>query len=112
MKVDTLPHGMVAVVVPHGPLVTDDVDDFRRAIEAAGERRSGRVVVDLGDVPFLDSVGIEALLGLYTASRTATSAPKLAALTETCRDTLDLTDVLPRLEVFDTVENALRSYNR
>jgi anti-anti-sigma factor len=112
MKVDTTPHGMVTVVVPHGPLVADELSDFRRAVESATQRHGGRVVIDLADVPYLDSGGIETLLNLYTAQRWSTGGTKLAKLTETCREALDLTDVLPRLDVFDNVENALRSFNR
>jgi hypothetical protein len=38
--------------------------------------------------------------------------PLLAHLGETCREALDLTDVLPKLRVFDNVENAIRSLKR
>ncbi len=112
MKIDTTPQGMVIVVVPHGPLVADDLPDFTQAVESATQRHGGRVVIDLGDVPYLDSGGIETLLNIYTTQRWSTGGPKLAGLTETCREALDLTDVLPRLDVFDSVENALRSFNR
>jgi anti-anti-sigma factor len=112
MKVETQLHGMVAVVVPHGALVADESADFKRAVAEAVERKGGRVVIDLSEVPYLDSVGIESLLELYSGQPSAMGGPKLAALSETCREALDLTDVLARLDVFDTVENALRSYNR
>lgn len=110
MKLDVQTHGLVAVVTPHGPLIADEVGDFRRAVEDAVAGRGGRVVVDMRGVPYVDSVGIEALLGLAAAGPAAGARPKLARLTETCREALDLTDVLASLDVFDTVENALRSY--
>ena len=49
------------------------------------------------------------LLELCGVSHAPLQHPKLAALSETCMEALQLTDVLPRLEVYDTVENALRS---
>jgi anti-anti-sigma factor len=112
VKVETQLHGIVAVVVPHGPLVGDELSDFTRAVVEATQRKGGRLVIDFSDVAYLDSAGIEVLLGLYTGQDSAMGGPKLARLSETCREALDLTDVLPRLDVFDTVENALRSYNR
>lgn len=142
MKVHTQPHGNVTVLVPHGALVADELIDLRRAIESATASRGKRgftpsrspktstpnpqslepevpapsfpkhVVVDLADVPYLDSSGIELLLELGGVQVAPHQRPKLAAVSETCLEALELTDILPRLEVFDTVENALRSCRR
>ena len=112
MKIDTQSHGTIATLIPHGPLVADEVPDFQRAVESAAQGRAGRVVLDLSDVPYLDSAGIEALLAVGTALQSPTARSKFACLTDTCREALDLTDVLPRLEVFDTVDHAIRSFNR
>jgi anti-anti-sigma factor len=112
MKVDTQAHGSVSVMVPHGALAGDDLGDFRHHLQAAIDHKSGRVVLDMSDVPYVDSGGIEALLELCTAGPAAAARPRLAQLGETCREALDLTDVLPRLSVYDTVESAIRSYKR
>ena len=115
MKVTTQPHGSVSVVVGHGPLVAEELIDLRRAVDTAASAGTRHVVVDLSDVPYMDSGGIELLLemcALHSSSPGTRHRPKLAALSETCLETLELTDVLPRLEVFDTVENAIRSCRR
>lgn len=112
MKVDTQLHGSVSVVVPHGPLAGDDLDAFRRQLRAAIDQKSGRVVIDMSDVPYLDSGGIELLFELCAGPQTASAHPRLAGLGDTSREALDLTDVLVRLAVFDTVESAIRSYKR
>lgn len=112
MKVDTQLHGSVSVLIPHGALAGDETDDLRQALQAATDQKSGRVVLDLSDVPYLDSGGIEALLELCTGQQAASARPRLAQLGDTCREALDLTDVLLRLNVFDTVESAIRSYKR
>ena len=112
MKVETQLHGSVSVLVPHGPLAGDDLEKLRQQLQAAIDQKSGRVVLDMSDVPYLDSTGIESLLALCDGQHAASARPRLAALGEACREALDLTDVLPRLTVFDTVENAIRSYKR
>ena len=112
MKIDTQIHGTVAVLVPHGPLTADAVDDFTSRLKMTAEQRQGRVVVDCRDVPYLDSRGIETLVYLCGERREASTRPKLTHLVDTCREALDLTGVLPRLDTFDTVENAIRSYKR
>ncbi|HMQ16273.1 MAG TPA: STAS domain-containing protein [Phycisphaerae bacterium] len=112
MKFESQTHGLVTVLAPHGPLTHEEVPRFKQTAEQAVAQRSGRVVMDLRDVPYLDSAGIEALLSLFAPARSTGARPKLARLTDTCREALDLTDALVRLDVFDTVENAIRSYNR
>ncbi len=111
MKVEVAPQGSVTVIIPHGPLTSDEDEDFRRGAAPALAERHGRVVADMTDVPYLDSRGIETLLELFGAS-SFLLRPIVACLNETCRDALDLTDVLPKLAVFDTVESALRSYSK
>ncbi len=112
MRIPAQTHGRVTLLAPQGPLVSDELPDFRRAVESATAGRGGHVVMDLNQVPYLDSAGLELLLELCGAQVAPRARPKLAALSETCRDALELTDVLPQLEVFDTVENALRSCRR
>lgn len=112
MKIQTQSHGNVAVHVPHGPLVADELADLKRVLTATGTPAAKRVVIDMADVPYLDSSGIELLLELCGAHLSPPHQPKLAALSETCREALDLTDVLARLDVYDTVDNALRSCQR
>ncbi|MBP7747951.1 MAG: STAS domain-containing protein [Phycisphaerae bacterium] len=112
MKIQTQPHGNLTVLVAHGPLVADELDDLRRAVETALAAGNKRVVIDLADVPYLDSAGIELLLNLCGVHLATPQRPKLASLSETCLEALELTDVLPRIDVFDTVDNALRSCQR
>jgi anti-anti-sigma factor len=111
MKVEQQPYGMVTVIAPHGPLVREDLADLRQAVELAAEAKDGRVVVDMRDVPFLDSGGIELLLELCE-SNGAYTRPRLAALDETCREALTLTRVLEQLDAFDSVESAVKSYKQ
>jgi len=111
MRIDKRVRGAVPVLTPHGPLTADEVDDFRRALSDASAQHAVPLVLDMSQVPYLDSAGIEALLELC-GEVPALSRPRLAGLSEACREALDLTDVLGSLSVFDGVENAVRSVRR
>lgn len=115
MRIETQVHGTVTVLIPHGPLVSAEVPGFRQAYQTAVSNagvKSARIVIDMGDVPYLDSQGIEALLEVSQGDEGGLAIPRFARLSETCREALDLTSVLGRLELFDTVENAIRSAKR
>lgn len=112
MKITRQDHGAVVVLAPHGPLIADELPDFRREVSAALSARTVRTVIDMSDVPYLDSSGLEALLELGCAPAASLKRVKLAALTDCARVALDITDILPRLEVFDTVNDAIRGCRR
>ncbi len=112
MKVHSQPHGAATVLVPHGPLVSEETVDLRRAVDTVESAGARRTVIDMSDIPYLDSEGIELLVEMCGLQVSASRRPKLSALSETCRDALELTETLVQLEVFDTVENALRSCQR
>ena len=80
MKVDTQLHGSVSVLVPHGPLAGDELADFRRELQTAIDQKSGRVVIDMSDVPYLDSSGIESLMELCVGNQAAAMRPRLARI--------------------------------
>ncbi len=108
MKITRQEHGSVVVLSPHGPLTSDELPDLQREIEAALSARTSRAVVDMADVPYVDGKGIEAVLALGGSSGTSMRRVKIAALSDCVRVALDVTDVLPRLEVYDTVNDAIR----
>lgn len=111
MKVETITQGSIVVATPHGPLTSEETGDFRAAVGDSIRERNGRVVLDMTDVPFLDSAGIEALVEMIAEAPTL-QKPRMARLADACREALDLTDVLEKLDTFDTVENALRSFRQ
>ena len=53
--------GAVTVVRPRGPLVLDDAEVFKSRLGEVMTRSLGRFVVDMSEVPYLDSRGLEVL---------------------------------------------------
>lgn len=112
MKISQRSHGQVTVLIPHGPLTTDETADLHRASDVAAAAPGARTVIDLSDVPYLDSGGIEFLLNICGPQTLSRQRVKLAGLTDCVRDVLDITDVLGRMEVFTSVDDAIRSCRR
>jgi anti-anti-sigma factor len=53
----------VAVARLHGDLDLVNVDDLRELLDETCARESRQVVVDLGDVPFIDVLSLSVILG-------------------------------------------------
>jgi anti-sigma B factor antagonist len=72
--------------------------------------QSGRIVLNLSNVSYIDSGGLGTLVALYTTARNAGGSIKLANLTERVGDLLQVTKLLTVFEVFDSEKGALESF--
>lgn len=110
MKIERTRVGSVDVIAPLGAVSQSDADELAAAVDAALQSAAGRMVLDVSKVPYVDSKCLEMLLDLADRQRAAGQTVKLAGLTDTCREILDLTDLLGEFELFDSVDSAVRSF--
>jgi len=90
-----------------GWITLKNSDGLRSAIE---EARGATVIVDLKDVPYMDSAGLGVLLKGFTGSQTYGGRFVLAGMVPRVRDLLQLTKVLPLFQVFDSSQAAIEAY--
>jgi anti-anti-sigma factor len=110
IEIDERRHGAVTVLRPNGSISGEDAAALlQRICEAAG-RSLGRVVVDGGSAPFLDSAGLEALLDAADHMAQSGQGLKLCSLNETVREALSLTGLARRFEQYEEVQAAVRSF--
>lgn len=100
----------VAVVDCSGRVVFgDEANAMREQVKGMlGETR--QIVLNLGEVTYIDSGGLGMLVGLYTSARNAGGNIKLAALTKRVDDLLQVTKLLTVFEVYDSVPEAVASF--
>ncbi len=110
MKIEHQQVGSVDVLKPLGALVEDDTEQFGRALMARLRVPNPRLVVAMAEVAYMDSAALELLLdGADEAVDRAVSL-KLACVPPTCREILELTGLTERFQLFEDVEDAVRSY--
>ncbi|MEX2671002.1 MAG: STAS domain-containing protein [Phycisphaeraceae bacterium] len=110
MQIGEQRHGAVMVIKPEGALVAEEIDAFRTRLEALHCDAMGRVVVDLNDVPFVDSSGLEVLLDVSEQMAEQGRALRLCRVNETVREVLELTDLASHFEQYDDATHAVRSF--
>ncbi len=69
-----------------------------------------KIVLDLGEVSFIDSAGLGELVAAYTSARRHGAQVKLANLTKKIDDLLDITRLSSVFETFDSAEEAVKSF--
>ena len=110
MKIGRQRIGTVDVISPVGPLIDDDAKQFGKTLMERVRVPNPRVVVVLKDVSVLDSIALEALLDAADHLTPLATTLKLAELSPTCREVLELTGLSPRFRLFNEMQDAVRSF--
>src|SRR5438067_13073887 len=71
---------------------------------------NNRLVLNLGDVSYIDSGGIGTLVSLFTSARNAGGDIKLANLTKRVGDLLQITKLITVFESYDDVQKAANAF--
>jgi anti-sigma B factor antagonist len=83
-------------------------DEVKKAI-ADGNKR---IVLNLGEVNYIDSGGLGTLVALHTTAHVAGGSIKLANLTKRVGDLLQVTKLLTVFEVYNSEYEALESFRQ
>jgi len=69
-----------------------------------------RLIVDLAEVSYIDSAGLGTLVAGYTTASNQGATVKLANLTKKFREQLNITKLVTIFDVFDSIEDAVKSF--
>ena len=97
------------VLKPDAALVEDDTERFRKAVMEQYASGNLHVVIDLADVPFIDSGGLEALLDLAEHAHGAGGGLRIACLCDISRDIFIATRIRNFIQVYGDISEARKS---
>jgi anti-anti-sigma factor len=110
MNVNTESFGAAVLLIIKGEMTADDIAALRKAVDHELEDPDVLdVVVDMQDVPFVDSAAWEFLLDLQDELAERMGQVKLARCDENVRKIAEMTRLDQELEIFDAVEPAVRT---
>ena len=107
----TLNDGIVVVDCAGRIVFGEETSELRDQVKGLISQAS-RVVLNLGEVNYIDSGGLGTLVSLYTSARSASGSVKLARLTRRVGDLLQVTKLLTVFEVYETEEEAVESFRK
>lgn len=103
--------GDVAIIDLNGRLVLGDSDDLLRdKVNSLVQQGEKNILVNLGQVSYMDSSGIGELVGCYTTVTRRGGALKLVGLTKRISDLLAITKLLTVFDAYDTEKEAVASF--
>jgi len=103
--------GEVIVLDLRGRLTLGDgTEALRDRIRQLVQSGYTQIILNFEDVRYIDSVGLSTLVSTYTTTRREGGDLKLLNLTKRVHDLLQITRLSTVFEIYDTLEDAQRSF--
>ena len=83
---------------------------MRDAILGSVGNGNKNIVLNMGDVSYIDSSGVGELVGVFSAAKRLGAKLRLLKLTKKVRDVLEMTKLYPLFDVYDDETLAFESF--
>ena len=110
MKIESQEQNDVIILQLQGEFTVESLKSFEEAVSNALAAGVAGIVLDMSKVILLDSASLEQLVELNERCREQTRQLKLAALDETCQKILEITQLLPQLDTYSELTEAVKSF--
>ena len=101
----------VSVLDLEGRIVLgDESSALRERVKALLEQGRKKLVLNMGQVSYIDSAGLGALVAAHTSAKNQGASLKLVNLGSKFREVLQVTKLLTVFEVYDTEQAAIASF--
>ena len=107
MEIGTRRIGDAAIIDVSGRMVAGELLLLRQTIAELVARDEKNIVLNLQDVPYIDSAGIGELVSALVVAREQRRCLKLTSLKPKVREVLDIVKLLTEFQVFDHLAEAI-----
>jgi anti-sigma B factor antagonist len=108
--VEKLVSGVVVLDLRGRITLGEETEALREKVKNLVEAGHTRLILNLEEVNYVDSVGLSTLVASYTSARRQGGDVKLLRLTKRIHDLLQITRLSTVFETFDSLEDATRSF--
>ena len=112
MQIEERPIGEVVVLDLKGRITLGEGDELLKdKINSLVNQGQKKIVLNLGEVPYIDSAGLGEIVRTYTTVSRQGGNLKLLNLTKRIADLLSITKLLTVFETFESENDAVRSFS-
>jgi anti-sigma B factor antagonist len=112
MHIDERAVGNVTILDLKGKITLGEGDEvLRERIGQLSQKDQKRILLNLAEVPYIDSAGLGEIVRSYTTVKNRGGQLKLVNLTKRITDLLMITKLLTVFETFESEQDALKSYS-
>jgi anti-sigma B factor antagonist len=112
MQIDERTVGDVLVLDVNGRITLGEGDEILKdKVNSLLNQGKKKIVLNLADVPYVDSAGLGAIVRTYTTVSRQGGSLKLLNLTKRITDLLSITKLLTVFETYDSEDDAVQSFS-
>ena len=112
MKIEERAVNGVTILDLHGKMLIGEGDELlREKINGLVESGTKKIVLNLAEVPYVDSAGLGEIVRCYTTVSRKDGKLKLLNLTKRIHDLLSITKLLTVFETYDTEDEVVKSFS-
>ena len=110
MKINAETYGHAVMLLVTGEIIEDSLDAFRQAVDhQLASEDILDVIINLEEVPFVDSAALEYLLDLQDRLAAKLGQVRLAKCDENLQKILEITDLASTFEVHAEIADAVKA---
>lgn len=102
----------IPVLSISGKIIGESVPVMKREMEKLISQSDGRLILDLSDVPLLDSSALGAIVATLTSVKKSGGNLVLANPQAAVRKVLEITRLISIFETYENLEKALASFSK
>ena len=111
MKIGKREKGGVTILDLKGKiLMGNGIEELREAINTAVKEENTKLLLNFGEVLYLDSTGLGEVVRSYTTVKNAGGMVKIINLTQKVQDLLSVTKLITVFETFEDEDKAIESF--
>ncbi len=111
MNITERKSGNVTILDVEGKILLGEGDvQLKRKIDELIERKETKLLLNLANVPYMDSGGLGEIVRSYTTVKRAGGELKLLNATKRISDLLTITKLITVFEIFDNEADAVKSF--
>ena len=111
MKLSSKEQGGIVILEPKGKIMGGpDASLLNDKLHECIEGSQNRIIIDLGQVDWMNSTGLGILISSYTTLRNTGGELKLVNVTDKIKSLLTITKLISVFESFDSVDEAVASF--
>ena len=112
LKIDSREVARVTILDVRGRIVLgDEIHSLRDAVRGLVADGKKKIILNLGDVDYIDSSGVGELVGCFTTVRNAGGELKLLNLSQKVQDVLHVTKLYTVFDIRDDEFQAVKSFD-
>lgn len=111
LKITARESGGVTILDLDGKIVLgEECNQLREKVKSLLAGSKKKILLNLGNVSFIDSTGVGTLVGAFTSAQSSQGNLKLLNLTKKFQETLQVTRLLTVFETFTSESDAVASF--